>query len=139
MNLKILNQFEKDKLHEIKDVYQSVGWMKHSDEVISTIFQRSDVVSIAIYNGRIVGVGRALSDGVFNATIYDVVVHQDYQRRGIASHIMRDLLEQLKDVSCILLISTTGKEAFYRKHGMKNVKTGMARYLDSSLAKEYLD
>ena len=138
VNVTILNQFEEDQLDEIKDVYESVGWMKHSIEVISIIFQRSDVVSISIYDGRIVGVGRALTDGVFNATIYDVVVHRDYQRRGIASYIMRDLLEQLKGISCIQLISTTGNEAFYRKHGLKNLKTGMARYLNPSLAEEYL-
>ncbi|WP_226673946.1 GNAT family N-acetyltransferase [Rossellomorea aquimaris] len=138
VNVTILNQFEEDQLDEIKDVYESVGWMKHSIEVISIIFQRSDVVSISVYDGRIVGVGRALTDGVFNATIYDVVVHRDYQRRGIASYIMRDLLEQLKGISCIQLISTTGNEAFYRKHGLKNLKTGMARYLNPSLAEEYL-
>ncbi|WP_374939779.1 GNAT family N-acetyltransferase [Bacillus sp. MCCB 382] len=138
MKVTIVNQFEEGQLHEIKDVYESVGWMKHSIEVISIIFQRSDVVSISVYDGRIVGVGRALTDGVFNATIYDVVVHRDYQRRGIASYIMRDLLEQLKNISCIQLISTTGNEAFYRKHGLKNLKTGMARYLNPSLAEEYL-
>lgn len=139
MSIRILNHFEEDKLHEIKEVYHSVGWTKHTNEVISKLFHRSDVVSIAFFEGRIVGVGRALTDGVFNATIYDVVVHMDYQRKGIASYIMRDLLNQLKDVSCVLLISTTGNEPFYRKHGMKNLKTAMARYLHPSLAEEYLE
>ncbi|WP_346764022.1 GNAT family N-acetyltransferase [Bacillus sp. BHET2] len=87
----------------------------------------------------VVGVGRALSDdGVFNAAIYDVVVHHEHQKKGIASLIMSDLLEQLKDVSCIMLISTTGNEAFYKKQGMKRVKTGMARYLNPALEDEYL-
>ena len=48
-------------------------------------------------------------------------------------------LEQLKDVSCIHIISTTGNEAFYRKQGFRKVKTGMARYLDSELTKAYLE
>jgi ribosomal protein S18 acetylase RimI-like enzyme len=139
VNVKILNQIEPDTLDEIKDVYHSVGWVKHSNEVISKIFHRSDVVSLAVFEGLIVGVGRGLTDGVFNATIYDVVVHRDYQRKGIASLIMKDLLEQLKDVSCILLISTTGNEDFYRKHGMKRLKTGMARYLNPALEDEYLE
>ncbi|CAN7411072.1 GNAT family N-acetyltransferase [Rossellomorea sp. LjRoot5] len=122
----------------MKDVYRSVGWLKHTNEVISKIFLRSDIVSLAVLEGRIVGVGRALTDGVFNATIYDVVVHRSYQRKGIATLIMKDLLEQLADVSCVILISTTGNEDFYRKHGMKSLKTGMARYLNPSLAEEYL-
>ncbi|WP_375162859.1 GNAT family N-acetyltransferase [Rossellomorea sp. SC111] len=138
MNVKLLNHFEPDRLNEMREVYHSVGWFKHTNEVVSKIFLRSDIVSLAVLEGRIVGVGRALTDGIFNATIYDVVVHRDYQRKGIATLIMKDLLEQLADVSCVLLISTTGNEAFYRKHGMKSLKTGMARYLNPSLEEEYL-
>jgi ribosomal protein S18 acetylase RimI-like enzyme len=139
MDIKIHNEFDSDKLDEIRAVYHSVGWMKHSNELIKKVFQRSDIVSLAVYDGQVVGVGRALSDGVFNATIYDVVVHREYQRNGVASLIMSDLLEQLKEVSCVLLISTTGNEEFYRKHGMKKHKTGMARYLNSYLTDEYLE
>ncbi|MFC7784185.1 MULTISPECIES: GNAT family N-acetyltransferase [unclassified Rossellomorea] len=139
MEINIYHKFDSNKLDEICEVYQSAGWLKHSNEVITKVFQRSDIVSFAISDGRIIGVGRALTDGVFNAAIYDVVVHLEYQKIGIGSLIMSDLLEQLKDVSCVQLISTTGNEEFYRKHGMKKLKTGMARYLNSSLTGEYLD
>ncbi|MGM0750604.1 MAG: GNAT family N-acetyltransferase [Bacillota bacterium] len=139
MEIGIHNKYDPDKIDEIRAVYQSAGWLKHSNEVITKVFQRSDIVTFAISDGRIIGVGRALTDGVFNAAIYDVVVHLEYQKIGIGSLIMSDLLEQLKDVSCVQLISTTGNEEFYRKHGMKKLKTGMARYLNSSLTGEYLD
>ncbi|MGD6956776.1 GNAT family N-acetyltransferase [Rossellomorea aquimaris] len=139
MDIKIHNRFDPDKLDEICAVYQSAGWLNHSNDVITKVFQRSDIVTFAVSEGRIIGVGRALTDGVFNAAIYDVVVHLEYQQIGIGSLIMSDLLEQLKDVSCVQLISTTGKEEFYRKHGMKKLKTGMARYLNSSLTDEYLE
>lgn len=139
MDIRIHNRFDPDKIDEIREVYQSAGWLKHSNEVINKVFQKSDIITFAISEGRIIGVGRALTDGVFNAAIYDVVVHLEYQKIGIGSLIMSDLLEQLKDVSCVQLISTTGNEEFYRKHGMKKMKTGMARYLNSSLTAEYLD
>ncbi|WRP08833.1 GNAT family N-acetyltransferase [Rossellomorea aquimaris] len=139
MEIKIHNRFDPDKLDEICAVYQSAGWLKHSKEVLTKVFQRSDIVSLAVCDGRVIGVGRALTDGVFNAAIYDVVVHLKYQQVGIGSLIISDLLEQLKDVSCVQLISTTGNEEFYRKHGMKKLKTGMARYLNSSLTDEYLE
>ncbi len=138
MNIKIVNEFSPDKLEEVRAVYASVGWKKHTTELISTVFNRSDIISLAVMDEVVVGVGRALSDGVFNAAIYDVVVHFEYQRKGIASLIMSDLLQQLKGVSCIMLISTTGNEAFYKKQGMKQVKTGMARYLNPALEEEYL-
>lgn len=124
---------------EMKNVYQSVGWNKHTEEIIQTVFQASSVVIIVRTGRQIVGFGRALTDGVFNAAIYDVVVHKDYQGIGIAKQIVAYLLRKLEGVSCIHLISTTGNEAFYKKMGFKKVKTGMAKYLNPALAQEYLE
>lgn len=94
MEIKIHNRFDPNKLDEICAVYKSVGWLKHTNEVITMIFQRSDIVSLAICDGRVIGVGRALTDGVLNAAIYDVVVHLEYHQIGIGSLIMSDLLKQ---------------------------------------------
>ncbi|WP_244401918.1 GNAT family N-acetyltransferase [Parageobacillus sp. KH3-4] len=91
------------------------------------------------FDGRIVGFGRALSDGVFNAAIYDVVVHRDFQKRGIGKAIVEDLLAQLRHVSCVHLIATTGNEPFYQQAGFKKIKTAMGRYLSRDLAREYLE
>ncbi|MDV6379476.1 GNAT family N-acetyltransferase [Sporosarcina sp. GW1-11] len=71
--------------------------------------------------------------------MYDVVVHQKYQGQGIAKKIMEYLLDKLRNVSCVHLIATTGNEEFYRKLGLNKVKTGMARYLSSSLSDAYLE
>jgi ribosomal protein S18 acetylase RimI-like enzyme len=124
---------------EMKEVYESVGWMKHTTEVIQTVYKASNVVVIVKANGHIIGFGRAISDGVFNAAIYDIVVHHDFQRLGIARQIMEHLLERLKNISCVHLISTTGNEEFYRKIGFKKIKTGMARYLNAALDQQYLE
>lgn len=43
MSVRILNRFEPERLNEMKDVYHSVGWLKHTDEVISKIL--SEVIS----------------------------------------------------------------------------------------------
>lgn len=40
-------------------------------------------ISVAKHNGSAIGLARALSDGVFNAAIYDVIVDQSYQNHGI--------------------------------------------------------
>ncbi len=139
MDIKIHSDFVNANLNEIKEVYASVGWTKHSIEIIRQIFEASNVIALVTVNGRVIRIGRAITDGVFNAAIYDVVVHQDFQRQGIAKKIMEFLLDKLSDVSCVHLISTTGNEGFYRKLGLKKLKTGMARYLNPKLSDEYLD
>ncbi|WHX98082.1 GNAT family N-acetyltransferase [Neobacillus sp. DY30] len=139
MDLEIHSDFTKVNLDEMKDIYVSVGWTKHSNEMIKQVFEASNVFAFVTLNGRVVGFGRAMSDGVFNAAIYDVLVHPEFQKQGIAKRIMEYLLAKLSKVSCVHLISTTGNEDFYKKLGLKKTKTGMARYLNPILASEYLE
>ena len=139
VDLKIHSDFSKVNLDEMKDIYASVGWTKHTEEIIKQVFEASNVIALVTVNGRIIGIGRAMTDGVFNAAIYDVVVHRDFQRQGIAKKIMEFLLDKLSNISCVHLISTTSNEGFYRERGFKKLKTGMARYLNPGLSDEYLE
>ncbi|WP_397538492.1 GNAT family N-acetyltransferase [Rummeliibacillus pycnus] len=123
----------------LKDIYQSVGWMKHDESIIEKVFNSSTHKVFVMEDLKIIGFARALSDGVFNAAIYDVVVHKDFQNKGIARIALEDLLNQLKHVSCIQLIATTGNDTFYEKFGFKRLKTGMAIYQNEDLANEYLE
>ncbi len=139
MKVSLSNCIEDVEWSRMKEIYCSVGWKKHDEEKIKKVFQSSNVVAIAYDKNKITGFGRALSDGVFNAAIYDVVVDEHYQNKGIGQQIIENLLAQLKNVSCVHLVSTSGNEEFYRKAGFREMKTGMARYLNPSLAKEYLE
>ncbi|TDK55337.1 GNAT family N-acetyltransferase [Bacillus salipaludis] len=139
MDIEIQSDFTNSNLDEMKEIYASVGWTKHTNEIIRKIFDESNVIALVKVNGRIIGIGRGMTDGVFNAAIYDVVVHRHFQRQGIAKKIMEFLLDKLRNVSCVHLISTTGNEGFYQKLGLKKLKTGMGRYLNPSLSHEYLE
>jgi ribosomal protein S18 acetylase RimI-like enzyme len=138
MKISLSNCIENVEWSRMKDIYHSVGWTNHDEEKIKKIFQASSVVAIAYDENKITGFGRALSDGVFNAAIYDVVIDKEYQNKGIGQKIIENLLAQLKDISCVHLVSTSGNEEFYKKAGFRKMKTGMARYLNPSLAEEYL-
>lgn len=139
MDIKIHSDFSNVNLDEMKEIYASVGWTKHTNVIIKQVFEASNVIALVKVDDRVVGFGRAMTDGVFNAAIYDVVVHRDFQKQGIAKKIMEFLLEKLSNVSCVHLISTTGNKEFYQKLGLKRVKTGMARYLNPNLSDEYLE
>lgn len=139
MDVHVHNDFASANMCELQNVYASVGWIKHSPDIIKKVFEASTHVTIVTNNNQVVGFGRAISDGVFNAAKYDVVVHSDYQSMGIGKLIIEDLLHNLRDVSCVHPISTTGNEAFYRRLGLKKVKTSMARYLNPAMEKQYLE
>jgi ribosomal protein S18 acetylase RimI-like enzyme len=138
MKISFSHSIENVEWSRMKEIYRSVGWKNHDEEKIKKIFQASSVVAIAYDENKITGFGRALSDGVFNAAIYDVVIDKEYQNKGIGQQIIENLLAQLDDISCVHLVSTAGNEEFYKKAGFRKMKTGMARYLNPSLAEEYL-
>lgn len=97
-------EFKNKNLFELMGIYQSVGWHKHNEEIIKKVFDASTHYVFAMEEEKVIGFARALSDGVFNASIYDVVVHKNYHNKGLARKLLKNLLEQLKDISCIHLI-----------------------------------
>ena len=92
-------------------------------------------------DGCIVGVGRALADGVDTSYICDVAVLPAYQGTGLGKQIVGKLVELSRGHKKILLYAVPGKEPFYRKFGFARMKTAMAIFDDQALAKErgYVD
>jgi ribosomal protein S18 acetylase RimI-like enzyme len=64
-----------------------------SADALRLSFEQSQHVAIARDDNRVVGMARLLSDGVSNAYIVDVWTETPYRRQGIASAMMRHLLE----------------------------------------------
>jgi len=52
-------------------------------------FLNSQVVCYAFDGNRLVGVGRAITDGEYHAFVYDVAVHPGYQGRGLGTKVVR--------------------------------------------------
>ncbi|AKS67951.1 hypothetical protein RN70_11805 [Staphylococcus schleiferi] len=125
-------------IQQLYKLYQDIGWFGHTPENIEVIYNASTHIFVAIHQQKIVGCARALSDGVFNAAIYDVIVHPHYQRQGIGKKLLHQLCDTFRSVSCIHLISTIGHTDFYESCGFKLLKTGMGIYQKENLAETYL-
>jgi ribosomal protein S18 acetylase RimI-like enzyme len=111
------------------DIFLAVGWPRRETLDIQKAFESSFAVAFVIENDKLVGFGRAISDGVLQAAIYDVVVHPDYQKRGIGWQIVERLLPRIAQCN-VILYASPGKENFYSKLGFRKMKTGMARFVN---------
>lgn len=82
----------------------------------------SQVVVSAWQGKELVGFGRATSDGVFRAVLWDVVVAEDQQGRGVGRRIVETLLAspEVAAAERVYLMTTTG-EGFYEKLGFSRV------------------
>jgi len=66
-----------------------------SPDALRRSFERSQHVAFARDGDRLVGMARLLSDGVCNAYLLDVWTFSPYRRRGIASTLVRKLMEEV--------------------------------------------
>ncbi|MCA9470667.1 MAG: GNAT family N-acetyltransferase [Nitrospirales bacterium] len=92
-----------------------------------TMLAQSDLVISAWDSNRLIGFGRVLTDYVFRASIWDVIVDRQYQGRDIGTQVMRRILDHpsLKNVE-LFWLCTRDKQAFYATLGFSDrEQTGM--------------
>lgn len=110
-------------LYELEELCDAVGWSRRPLRKVKKAIQHSFlVVSMWEQRGnqrRLVGFSRATSDHAFNATIWDVVVHPDFQGKGLGKALMRQMIKRLRneDISNITLFADPHVVDFYRGLG----------------------
>ncbi len=85
-------------------LYRRVGWGERADDPsrFSEMLRGSRWIVSAWDGTRAVGFGRAISDGVTNGYVTDVMVDPDHRRRGIASELVRRLLLGKDEIHFVL-------------------------------------
>lgn len=76
---------------------------------------------VSLWRGkRLVGFGRATSDGLYRAVLWDVVVAGDLQGRGLGRQVVEALLVSpgLREVERVYLM-TTNSAGFYKQLGFR--------------------
>ena len=109
------------KPEAVVDLYMDAGWWEEgwSEDVISAMVKNS-FRFVGLFEGNeLVGMGRALSDGVSDAYIQDIVVRTDYRGQGWVQKIVTFLVKELRDagVDWIGLVGAPGTKEFYEKMG----------------------
>ncbi|HIK46460.1 MAG TPA: GNAT family N-acetyltransferase [Leptolyngbyaceae cyanobacterium M65_K2018_010] len=110
-------------LYELEELCNAVGWARRPIRKVRKAIQHSYlVVTMWEQRGprrRLIGFSRATSDHAFNATIWDVVVHPDFQGRGLGKELMRQIIKKLRseDISNVTLFADPQVVEFYKGLG----------------------
>jgi aralkylamine N-acetyltransferase len=110
----------------LANLFEAAGLAHRAAEKVHRAYRNSDVVCFCWDEMQLVATGRALTDGEYHGTIHDVAVHPDYQRQGIGSRVMRELLERLP-VWRVLLVADSEAQPFYARLGFKHYADVLAR------------
>ncbi|MRR17410.1 MAG: N-acetyltransferase [Deltaproteobacteria bacterium] len=119
----------------VSETLKLVGMAYHAPELHQKAFEASHI-TVFVYDGaRLIGFGRAISDGAYQGAVYDVAILPEFQRKGIGTAIMKEILEGLSFCN-ILLYASPGKEEFYTALGFRKMLTGMALFTNADLMQE---
>lgn len=122
-----LREPNEKQIRQIIDLYREQGWWHAGDDCREQLAARliagSHCFVIAVDDKDIVGMGRAISDGVSDAYIQDLTVRHDCRKQGIGTLILKKLLERLyaDGIAWIGLIAEPGSEFLYRHAGFQDM------------------
>lgn len=123
--------------NEFYELYETTGWnARHQfskNDLFKAINNSWYVISV-YYNEKLIGFGRVISDGVYQTFIGDLIVHPNYQGKGIGSEVLKRLIDQCKEngMKWIQLTCAQGKVEFYKKFGFEERPTdgpGMQKFI----------
>ena len=104
---------------------QNAQWARNRSILeLRNCLSKSDVIVSLWINKKIVGFGRALSDGIFRSVLWDIVIDRNYQGKGYGKIIVNALLESRNIKNCKkIYLMTTNKKDFYTQLDFEEVNS----------------
>lgn len=136
MKLKWIYEIDNVDWEALSNLYKIAPLGDKDPKGLKTVFSNSRYKCFVYDDNNLIGVGRALADGVDVSYIADVAVHPDFQGKGIGKTIVSKLVEFSKGHNKIILYTNPGKEPFYEKLGFARMNTAMAIFKNQEHALE---
>lgn len=112
---------------DVVDLFLSINWV--SGEFPTRLYKallNSSTVVTAWDNSKLVGLARAIDDSEMTAYVHYVLVRKEYERQGIASNMMKMILDKYQNYVYVKVIpANDGAVKFYDKLGFKKHSIGM--------------
>ncbi|HLI12853.1 MAG TPA: GNAT family N-acetyltransferase [Alphaproteobacteria bacterium] len=118
----------------LSELYRIAPLGEKAPDDLRRAFAHSMYKCFVLEEGALVGAGRAVADGVYCAYLCDIVVHPDFQGRGLGKAITQRLVALSAGHDKIILYANPGKEGFYAKLGFRRMRTAMAIFRDEARA-----
>jgi len=90
---------------------------------INQAFQESPIPILSV-DAALAAFARVLTDWVYRAIVFDVIVATDYRGRGLGATLVEHITThpRLAQVECIQLFCTPDMQPFYQKYGFSQAE-----------------
>ena len=123
MNIKEYPVYREEELLRL---YSAVGWSAYTDdpEALRKGFEQSLLVLAAYEDDELTGIIRVVGDGATIVFVQDILVFPEYQRKGIGTALLKEILDRYGHVRQIELAtdSTPKTIAFYESIGFRKME-----------------
>ena len=135
-HIRLSDRQEEVDLHQLQKLLRdSAFWAKERTLAGLAIAIANSKPVVTIWDGaKLIGHARATSDGIYRATIWDVVVDPHYRGTGLGRKLVQTVIAHphVCDVERVYLM-TTHQQKFYKQIGFKhNSSTTMVLFNQDS-------
>lgn len=113
---------------QVQQLFLSVNWVSgnYPERLYKALMNSSTVLTVWD-DDRLIGLTRVLDDTEMLAQIHYVLVHPDYQGKGIAGNMIERIKEKYKDYMYLDgMPDDKANVPFYEKHGFSVMENGAA-------------
>lgn len=113
-------------VNELNNLLKTIGWGLSSPKKLEESLGLSwGWITVRDDVNRLIGFVQVLSDGIKHAYILRLLVHKDYQGKGIGTKLMENLMQFLEENNLNpVLITKPSEESFYSKFGLSRSNKG---------------
>jgi|SRR5690606_28329447 len=121
--------FSSDKniaFEKVFSLYENAGWAAYTScpDVLKEAINQSLYLLTAWHGEQLVGLLRAVGDGLTIVYIQDIIVLDSFRRQGIGKNLISQTLDTFKNVRQILLLTDEHPDTieFYENAGLQQTK-----------------
>lgn len=139
MNIQVVEEIKDDYFEDLLELYQQEDWTRsRTPEDINVMLGNCKTIGLVDRErNKLVGFSRIITDYVYRATIFDVIVKKEYQGVGIGRILMDSIMEhpQLKKIERFELYCEEDKVEFYNKWNLSRVTsmTNLMRRINTTV------
>lgn len=117
----IIYSFSDNHIKQVHQLYKEVWWGKERtlEDAVNCVRGSQVCIGILDSNDKLIGFARIISDFIYKAIIFDVIVSVEHQGNGLGQKLMNLVKshEKLKKVKHFELYCLPEMESFYTSFG----------------------
>jgi predicted GNAT family N-acyltransferase len=129
MNYQIVNELTAKQITELVELYKNEFWSNQRtyQGVVKMLSCSDIIIALVDEEEKLIGFTRVLTDFVYRATIYDVIIKPSHRKMGLGAKLFDAVINhpQLISIEHIALFCLPEMMPFYEQWGFTNIENKM--------------